>query len=180
MAAPDVRNLAYLNSIPGFGHHLVQALKDLRKLAQNIGQQTNAYPNGQETPPPPKIHAVSVVASGGVAHVQITDNNAVYRGIGYHVDISPDASWSAPVTIHMGPSRDVRIPVGTQALHYRVFSDYPTSGPSEPVYFGGPVTASGTAQPPIPAGQGSGTGYAGQISGHGPVPYRGATPPRRS
>ena len=184
MPAPDVRNLPYLNSIPVFGHHLVQALKDLRKLAQNIGQQVNAFPNGQATPPPPQVHAVSVVASGGVAHVQITDNNDVYRGINYHVDVSTDASFSAPVTFPMGPSRDIRLLVGTQALHYRVFSDYPTSAPSEPVYHGGaqpiPVAAIGSAQPPIPPGQGSGTGFTGQISGHGPIPFRGTTPPRRS
>ncbi len=184
MAAPDVRNLPYLNTIPVFGHHLVQALKDLRKLAQNIGQQVNAFPNGQETPPPPQVHAVSVTAGGGIAHVQITDNNDIYRGIAYHVDVSPNTAFSAPVTFPMGPSRDIRIPVGTQPLYYRVFSDYPTSGPSTPVYHGGAipqaVAATGLAQPPIPSGQGSGTGFAGQISGHGPVPYRGTTPPRRA
>ena len=184
MGQPQVRNLPSLNRIPQYGHLLVQSLKDLRGLIQNVGQQTNASPGAQETPPPPQIHALSVTAGGGVAHVQITDNNAIYRGISYHVQYSPDAGFSAPVTVHMGPSRDIRIPVGTQPLHYRAFSDYATSAPSSPVYHGGaqpiPVAAIGADQPPIPSGQGSGTGYASQISGHGPIPYRGALPPRRA
>ena len=183
MAQPNVRNLPSLNKIPVYGHLLVQALKDLRTMVNNVGQQTNATPSAQDTPPPPQIHAVSVSAGGGVAHVQITDNNAVYRGISYHVQYAPDAGFNSPITVHMGPSRDIRIPVGNHPLHYRAFSDYPTSGPSAPVYHGGaqpiPVAATGTDQPSIPAGQGSGTGQPGQISGHGPIPYRGALPPRR-
>lgn len=186
MSAPAVRNLPALQTMPTYGKWLVQALKDLRQLVQNVGQQTNATPASQETPPPPQIHALTVTASGGVAHIQITDNNPIYRGIGYHVQISTNPGFSAPITEHMGPSRDKRIPVGTQPLYYRAFSDYPTSAPSAPVYHGGSqpmaVAAIGSAQPAIPAGQGSGTGYPSQISGHGPIPYRAVKglPPRRA
>ena len=184
MGQPDVRNLPALNKMPSYGHLLVQALKDIRGLVRNVAQQTNAMPQGESTPPPQQIHALHVTAGGGIAHVQITDENPVYRGISYHVQYSSDVGFSAPITVYMGPSRDIRIPVGTEPLHYRAFSDYPTSAPSDPVYHGGsqpiPIAAIGTAQPPIPSGQGSGTGYPSQISGHGPIPYRGELPPRRA
>ena len=184
MGQPNVRNLPELTTMPTYGHKLVQALKDLRTLIQNVGQQTNATPHAQQTPPPPQVNALKVTAGAGIAHIQITDENAIYRGISYHVQYSTDPGFSAPVTAHLGPSRDLRIPVGTQPLYYRAFSDYPTSAPSPPVYHGGAVpsavAALGESQPPIPAGQGSGTGFASQISGHGPVPYRGATPPKRA
>ena len=184
MSGQTVRNLPFLRSIPQFGSRLVEALQDIQKLVNNVGQQTNAEPTAQEIAPPPQIHALNVTAGAGVAHVQITDENPVYRGISYHVQIATDRGFSAPITQHMGPSRDIRIPVGNQPLYYRAFSDYPTSAPSSPIYHGGaapvPIAATGTDQPAIPFGQGSGTGYPGQISGHGPVPYRGSAPPRRA
>jgi hypothetical protein len=183
-SAPEVRNLPELTTMPSYGHKLVQALKDLRTMIRNVAQQTNAFPVAQEMSAPPQINALSVTASGGVAHVQIIDNNPIYRGTTYHVQYATDPGFSAPCNHYMGPSRDARIPVGTQPLYYRAFSDVPTSGASAPVYHGGAipraVAATGSTPPPIPAGQGSGTGFAGQISGHGPIPFRGATPPRRS
>lgn len=183
MAGQNIPNLPYIRSIPVFGSRLVETLSALKKQIGNVGQQTNALPTGESTPPPPQIHALSVVASGGVAHVQITDENAIYRGINYHVRYATDINFTHPITVPMGPSRDIRIPVGSQPLFYQAFSDYPTSAPSAPVFHGGaipvPVAAIGTEQPPIPLGQGSGTGYPSQLSGHGPVPYRGSAPPKR-
>ena len=179
-----IPNLSYIQTIPVFGSRLVETLKAMIKQTNNVATQVNGSPSGQETPPPPAVNALTVTAGGGIAHVQITDNNAIYRGISYHVQYSPDPGFSAPVTVPMGPSRDIRIPVGSQPLYYRAFSDYPTSAPSAPAYHGGatpkPVAAVGPNQPPIPAGQGSGTGYPSQISGHGPVPYRGNVAPRRA
>lgn len=183
---PLVRNLSFIRSIPQYGQRITEALQDLQTALGNVGQQTNSTPNAQQTPAPPQIHALSVTASGGVAHVQITDNNPIYRGTTYHVQYSTTPGFESPVNHYMGPSRDIRIPVGSQPLYYRAFSDLPTSGASSPVYHGGSqpvaVAATGTEQPPIPSGQGSGTGYAGQISGHGPIPFRttNGLPPRRA
>lgn len=178
-----IRNLPFLRSLP-FGDRLVESLQDLQTGIKNISQQINAHPDSQTQAPPPQINALKVTASGGVAHVQVIDNNAIYRGIEYHVQYSTDPSFSSPVTAHMGPSRDIRIPVGAGPLYYRAFSDYQTSSPSTPVYHGGqnplPIAATGTTQPEVPAGQGSGTGMPGQLSGYGPIPFRGNTPPKRS
>ena len=177
-----VRNLDFLAHLPEFGSKLVEALKDYGKQISNIAQQVNANPSASQQAPPPQINSLTVSAGGGVAHAQIQDNNAIYRGIHYHVQYATDPGFSSPVTVHLGPSRDARIPVGSQPLYWRAFSDYPTSEHSQPVYHNNnlPIAAAGTSQPPIPSGQGSGTGYPGQIAGYGPVPYRGAIAPKRN
>ena len=169
-----------------YGEMIKESFDDVQKQLGNLSSQTNASLTNAQNSPPPSPNAVHVVASGGVAHIQITDNNEnLYRGVQYHVQYAPaGTNFAAPITYHMGPSRDARIPVGTQLLQYRVFSDYPTSPASAPVYHGGAtpiaIAATGTEQPPIPLGMGSGTGTPGEISGFGPVPWRGSSPPRRS
>ena len=177
-------NVSALRGQPIWGNFIFKAFRNIQRQLANVSVQANAALDAPQNAAPPQINALKVTASGGVAHVQITDNNQVYRGISYHVDVATDPAFSAPCTFHMGPSRDFRIPVGTQPLYYRAFSDYATSPPSAPVYHGGaaptPVAASGTSLPAIPQGQGSGTGYAGQISGHGIIPFRGMSVPKRS
>ena len=178
-------NVSAVRSQPIWGNYLYLAFQRLQKQLTNLSIQGNASLLGPQNSAPPQVNAVSVTAGGGVAHVQIVDNNQnLYRGVQYHVQYSTDPGFSAPVTHHMGPSRDARIPVGTQPLYYRAYSDYPTSPASAPQYHGGsramPVAAIGTEQPPIPSGMGSGTGTASQISGFGPVPWRGSNPPKRN
>lgn len=177
----SIRNLPYIKSLPTFGVRLGETIDDIVKMVTNIAQQGNHNPTGQDQSPPPQVNKVTVAAGGGIAHVQVTDNNQVYRGIQYHVQYAKDSGFTNPITVHMGPSRDIRIPVGTSPLYYRAFSDYPTGSHSPPVYHGAtPIAATGDAQPDIPQGQGSGTGFPSQISGFGPIPFRGATPPKRS
>lgn len=184
MAATDP-NVQAVRQMPMWGKYIFDAFRGIQKQLQNLSTQTNGALDASTNSSPPQINAVNVTASGGVAHVQITDNNQnLYRGVQYHVRYSATPGFEAPVTYHMGPSRDARIPVGTSPLYYQAFSDYPTSGASAPVYHGGaqpsPVAATGTDQPPIPLGMGSGTGTPSQISGFGPIPWRGNSPPRRN
>jgi hypothetical protein len=178
-------NIQALQNVPIYGKFLYDAFQSITKKLGNLSVQGNASLQGPENAPPPQVNSVNVTASGGVAHIQIIDNNEnLYRGVRYHVQYATDAGFSAPCNGPSGPSRDIRIPVGNQPLFYRVFSDYPTSAPSVPVYHGGAfpiaIAATGTDQPPIPSGQGSGTGRPGQISGYGTVPWRGNTPPKRA
>jgi hypothetical protein len=174
----NIRNIPYIRTIPVWGERVAEAFSDIQQAIRNVSQQANLNPAGTDQAPPPQINALKVVVNGGVAHVQITDNNQIYRGINYHVQYGTDQGLSAPVTHHMGPSRDARIPVGIQPLWWRAYSDYPTSSPSAPVYH--PMTTStGTNPPPVPPGQGSGTGTPGQISGFGIIPFRGTNPPKR-
>lgn len=182
---PSDPNIQAIKQMPGWGKYLYSAFQSIQRQLTNAGTQTNASLGATQAPPPPQINALNVIASGGVAHVQIIDNNeSLFRGIQYHVQYATDPGFSNPVNCHLGPSRDIRIPVGTQPLYYRAFSDYPTSPHSAPVYHGGvspsAVAATGADAPAIPAGQGSGTGTPGQISGFGPIPWRGVNPPKRA
>jgi hypothetical protein len=178
-------NVDAVQNLPVFGKFIYLAFQKVQKQLTNISLQANVSLASSQNEPPPQVNALSVTASGGVAHVQVTDNNQnIYRGIHYHVQYAADPGFANPITFHMGPSRDARIPVGTQPLYWRAFSDYPTSAPSIPVYHGGStpqaIAAIGTEQPAIPAGMGSGTGTSTQISGFGPIPWRGANPPKRA
>lgn len=181
-----IRNLPTLRNMPTWGQRIVEAFQDVQKQLSNTSTQTNANLTAPQNAAPPQINALTVTASGGVAHAQITDSNeSLYRGVNYHLQYAvAGTGFAAPVTFHMGPSRDARIPVGTQTLEYRAFSDYPTSPASPPVYHGGSqpvaIAAIGSDQPPIPSGMGSGTGMPSQISGFGPVPWRGSNPPKRT
>lgn len=184
-----IRNLARIRELVvdkvNFGQLIQEAFLDVQKQLGNASAQTNASLSSNQNVPPPQINAVNVTASGGVAHIQVTDNNQnIYRGITYHYHVAPASSPSSFVTLYSGPNRDARLNVGSSPLVYAVTSDYPTSPHSPPVYFGGSqptiVAAAGTEQPPMPSGQGSGTGTPGQISGFGPIPYRGSIPPRRA
>ena len=177
-------NVQAIKNMPQWGQLLFNAFRNMQRQLSNSSLQTNANLKASQASPPPQVNAVSVTAGGGVAHVQITDNNeSLYRGVNYHVQYATEPGFNAPITHHMGPSRDIRIPVGTQPLYYRVFSDYPTSAHSDPVYHGGAapiaIAATGSSQPSIPSGMGSGTGTPSQISGFGPIPWRGANPPKR-
>lgn len=176
----SVRHLAAIRAADPM---MYETLTDIINGHDAAATQTNASSNGQ-TPTPPRINALTVQAKDGIFHASITDNGQIYRGINYHLQYSTDPQFSAPITVHLGPSRDYRGHIGNQTLYWRAYSDYPTSAHSQPVYHGGaqplPVAGGGSQSgPTIPAGQGSGTGQPGQISGYGPVPYRGSAPPKR-
>lgn len=179
-------NIEALRQMPLWGNYLYKAFKAVVQQVSNVGTQTNSALNGSEIAPPPAVSELRVSASGGFVHLQAVHDVPIYRGIHYHFHVSTDSGWSRPLTLYSGPNRDVRIPVGSAPLHYAVTCDYPTSPSSSVTYHtqGGlssvPVTASGTEQPAMPPGQGSGTGFPGQISGFGPVPWRGTNPPRRA
>lgn len=178
-------NIEALRSMPQWGTYLYKAFKVLLRQTGDIASQTNSALDGSESAPPPAVSKLLVSASGGVAHLQAVHNVPIYRGVNYHFHVSGDggSTWS---TLYSGPNRDVRLPVGTGSLHYAVTCDYPTSPASPVTYYtaGGSspaaVAASGASQPEFPAGQGSGTGFPGQIAGYGPTAWRDAQPPRRA
>jgi hypothetical protein len=177
-------NVQALRNVPMWGKYIFDAFQRVQKQLNNLSTQNNSSLTGSQNLAPPPIQGVTVKASGGIAHVQVTDNSTnLYRGLNYFAEYSTDSAFTAPVTHPMGPSRDARIPVGNEPLYYRAYSGYPTSPPSAPLYHGGSipikVTAIGSTPPPVPPGMGSGTGYPGQISGHGPIPWRGKMPPKR-
>ena len=170
------RNLNRIRNGSASSEQLYEALRDITEAHNQLVQQINGNVNGAPAPPRP-IQSLVVNAQDGIFHAQITDNGANYRGINYHLQYATDPSFSKPVTVHLGPSRDYRAQLGNQSLYWRGFSDYPTSAHSDPVYHGGSSPAlviggGSIAGPTIPPGQGSGTGQPGQISGHGPVPFR--------
>lgn len=190
MSQLSIRNLSYIRAMkpddPQMGSRLYEALQDLITHDQNLASQTNANPKGPSQPPP-AINGVQVSAQNGFAHVAITDNNQVYRGIRYYAVHSASNQFSNPQIVPMGDSRNVTIPIGNQTRHFAVYSSYLNSPPSPMIMHGGatptPVSGGGSdAGPAFLDGQGSGTGAPGvSHSGPGPVAFRSTTgaPPTR-
>lgn len=138
---------------------LLKIIRDQEDAINNVGAQVNAAPVGS-TDAPPQISAVTVVPKGGGVHqVTIQDNNPVNRGISYFAEYSADPNFSTFTTVPMGPSRQMDVPAGTGALNWRVYSAYPTSAPSDPIYHAGAVNSTGATANAAAgiAGTGSGT-----------------------
>jgi hypothetical protein len=145
-----------------------RALDDLASQIQAGFRQVNATPAGI-TPAPPIVSALSVMAADGIFDAQIQDNNAVQRGVVYFLEYSLVASGPWTV-ISLGPSRNWRGMLGNQTFFWRAYSQYPTSEPSSPIYFGGinnptGVVGGGAAGPTPQAPGGSGTSPSNGLSG---------------
>lgn len=167
-----VRNLEYIRSKdPKFA----EALDDIIQAQSTTNQN-------QQPDAPPQISALQVTAAGGVFDIAITDNNPVYRGVNYFVEYSTTQSFNQPIVVDLGASRNYRATWGNQTFFFRAYSQYPTSAPSQPVYFGSAtspiaVTGGGVSSGPAPLGSnGSGTAPSSGKdggAGFGKDPYRG-------
>jgi|GEM_PF-678840 len=190
MSQFTVRNLTEIRAAkewtPDLAGKMYEAFQDLLTHQANIASQTTSNPKGPSQPPP-SINGVQVSAQNGFAHVAITDNNEVFRGIRYYAVHSASNQFSNPQIVPMGDSRNVTIPIGNQTRHFAVYSSYLNSPPSPMIMHGGatPIPVSGGGSDAGPAfldGQGSGTGAKGIAhSGPGPIPFRSSTgaPPTR-
>jgi hypothetical protein len=176
MAQLNPRNMPYIRSLDPKLH---EALADIVNAHNNIAQQVNADPTSV-TPPPPKIAGLNVVEQNGIFDAQITDHSAFNRGSSYMLEYSDTPNFQNAHTVHLGPARNWRGNLGAGSLHFRAYSAYGSSAPSEPVYHGGRpgiVVGSGSmVGPPMQQGMGSGTGSATQTAqGFGSLPYRSST-----
>lgn len=154
-----------------------RALQYIQNAINNLGVQTNAAPVGAT--PVPQAHAgLSVKGGAGIFDVAIADNSPKYQGHSNFVEYSPDASFSNAHVISLGPSRNWRGSLGSGTYHFRSYSAYPTSQPSQPVYHPS-VSGGGAVEPAMQQGQGSGTS---QIpgAGFGNVRFNAPTQPKRS
>lgn len=164
-------NIPNLEQITARDPLLGEALRAIASGVENVGRQTNAPTQLQAAEKPGNIASVSVTAKDGIFHAQITDNSPVKRGLEYHLEYSTDPGFRAPIVIHNGASRDFRGKLGNQKLYWRAYSQYPTSDPSQVVYYGGaasplPVTGGGSESgPPVPQSKGSGTAPSTGLQG---------------
>jgi hypothetical protein len=128
-----------------------------------VSKQTNANPVGPVEKPPQIAAVTAKVLTPGVHSVQIQDNSPINRGITYHFEASETPGFENAVLVQSGPSRDLpAAALGGGKIYWRAYSQYPTSDPSQPVYFGGqqtpkPVDAGGTARTSPITSAGSGT-----------------------
>jgi hypothetical protein len=161
----------------------------------NMGRNAGVSPTGQLVAPV-QPNALSIKASGGYVHAQITDNNPVNKGVHYFLEADTTATLSRPIVVAMGPSRTSHpfpLPAfddngNAQNWHFQCYAQYPGSQPSAKTVFGGqsgatPVSVGGTTNMTLLPSNGSGTasptGSQGG-SGFGKVSARPAVGPKRS
>jgi hypothetical protein len=159
-----------------------EAIDDLLGYIGNMADQTVSNPAGTVAAPSAPA-MLNSVAAGGIANHQIQDSSPVARGVVYHIESSPTQTFTSPTLVYSGPSRNFSHFIGNTSLYFRAFSQYPTSAPSAPVYFGGasspkPVSGGGAIVGPVPQpSAGSGTsptsGNTSRPEGFGFAPSRG-------
>lgn len=163
---------------------IAEALDDVMSHVSTTMQQTNSSPNGQAAPPPTPSK-LTVTAAHGIFDAKIDDNAPVTRGINYFLEYSQTPSFNSPTVIDLGASRNHRVALGNQTLHWRAYSSYPTSPRSQVIYHGTqgqptPVIGGGTASGPDPqpsSGSGTSKGASGSDGGFGNHAFRGVSRP---
>lgn len=158
---------------------LAGALQRIEDAANNLGQQSATEPIGLASAPPP-VELVNVKTAGEIAHITLTHNAPINKGVHYFVEYTQnDPNFLAPLVEHLGTSRTATLNLPTKldggsAVNYYVrgYAQYPGSLPSKPVNFGGltpsPVTMSGSTTLTLLPSTGSGTAAGnGQQGGYG-------------
>ena len=171
----DILHAAHIRKIDPL---LYRSMQDLMDKLETVANQSAASLTGYADPPS-AISALSVTASAGVFDIQIQDNSPVNRGINYFVEYSTTPSFTAPVVIDLGASRNYRAYWGNQTLYFRAYSQYVSSAPSPTVYFGPSnnptaVVGGGSAGPAVQPSTGSGTAHNNGTQGGAGFGYTGA------
>lgn len=176
------KNLSFIRSMPVWGQRVYETFKSIMQQQATIAQQTNSNPNGNQAPPPP-LGSITVTPTSTGHHISLTHPGEFYRGVEYHAVYADNPAMTNPFPVYMGPSREHDVATGNKTLYFGAFPQYPTGDPGGIIYHGGaqPIAVTGGTESPLGKSQGSGTGQPGQlVSGHGPIPFRGSTPPVRS
>ena len=145
--------------------YLYETLIQYENAINSIAKQIGADPAGI-FPVTPNITACNVTAANGLLSIQIVDNSLINapantRTVTYFVEIASDPGF-VNVLHHEAKvaARNFYIPVGSQTVYVRAYSQLQGSAPSSPVAFGGSpataVVAGGSAPPAAQTYQGSG------------------------
>lgn len=133
-----------------------------------IADQTNTDPTASQVGTPPPVSNISVVESGGIHDVQITDNSPAYAGIRYSAEYSQTPDFQNSHVIDLGASQNHRANLGPGKYYWRASSAYHPATPSAPVYHGGatpqPVGSGAYSGPPMQQRQGFSGQYRNSIT----------------
>lgn len=178
--------LKHLGKLESQDPYLGETLRQIRDAINQHGVTAGIDPTGVfPTPTAPSTILVTQVAGG--FDVSITDADP-QRGLSYFLDFDTAASFPAPRTIPLHPTRNVYIPLGAGTYFFRCYAQYAGSHPSAYTVFGGTATpqsvTGGAAGTPVlqpTQGTGAGTSAGGSSfppSGAGFGPLSKSPPPR--
>lgn len=133
--------IPYLAYLRGKDANLFNALTSIQEAINNHSDQGNLSPTGASQAAPAQISKVSVVETGGIHDIQITDNTPAYAGLNYTADYSQTPGFENFHTIDLGTSQNHRANLGPGQYYWRASSFYHPATPSTPVYHGGATPA---------------------------------------
>ena len=153
-------NLGQLQHIHRTDPKLYETLKQLVD-SHNLLNNLHGIDTSGAVTAPQIVGMLTVTAANGIFRATIIDKSNVSKGVAYFLEHDTTASFLAPVTVHLGPSRDWLEFLGSGTFFFRAWSQYPLSPPSKLITFGTPptgVAGGGALAAPAPlAEQGSGT-----------------------
>jgi hypothetical protein len=168
--ALKIANLDWLLNDPML-HLAGEAIQSVSQALENLSTKLSINSQGDTRPPAPHS-AVNVVAKGGVTHVSLMDNNPRTSQVHNFVEWDTDRNFSNAQPIHLGPTRQVRIPtfMGVTPVYVRSYTQHSDGQRSEFSYHGTkqnptPIIDGATIPGPTPPPTtGSGTS---PVAGHG-------------
>lgn len=163
-------NLGQLKHISTSDPKLYEVLRQLVTSQNKLNNYHGIDTSGVVTPPN-IVGSLTVTAANGVFRATVIDKSPVNKGINYFLEHDTTASFLAPVTIPLGPSRDWQGFLGTGNFFFRCYSQYPLSAPSTIIYFGTqlaptPVAGGGAIAGPAPLPE-QGSGTSSRLPGQG-------------
>lgn len=169
---PVLPNLGWIET--NFDPRLAETIRQLSQHLDTIATQAGV--SGTVTKAPPAIRSIAVTAHNGYHAIALSDPEgaaAPSLGIHYFADWDTSPAFSTPQTIHLGPSRNAYVNLGSQTVYWRAYSQYRNSPRSAMIVHGGssptPVAGGGTIAGPTPApsqgsgGAGGGGGFGGGV-----------------
>lgn len=165
----QIPNKSYIRNDDAKYLSTFQAIED---AVNRVSDQANVDPTGAQVAVPSPISNISVVESGGIHDISMTDQSPAYAGINYTADYSQTADFQNFHTIDMGVSQNHRANLGSGKYFWRGSSHYHPATPSAPVYHGGTTPAAvGSGDYPGPPMQLK-QGFTGQYRSSSTPPIR--------
>lgn len=170
MARFQLPNLGYIKADD---QKYYSAFKAIAGAISTISDQGNFDASGAQVAAPPSIAGISVMESGGIHDIQLTDNSPAYAGIRYAADYSQTPDFQNFHTIDMGTSQNHRANLGSGKYYWRGSSNNHPATPSPHIYHGGanPIAVGSGDYPGPPMQQRQ--GFSGQFRNSTTPPIRG-------
>ena len=140
---------------------MAETFRQVSQSVDNVSKQAGLAQSVTQSPP--NIRSITVQANSGNHEIALADPEgaaAPSLGIHYFVDHDTTPAFANATTIHLGPSRNAFVNLGSQTVYWRAYSQYRNGPKSAYMVWGGskPTSLNASGSPTVArlASQGSG------------------------